>query len=200
MQRAFLIAVVFGTAQLALAAGPDVSPEEFNLYREYVIGRDDTRLEKYNDKAKLKKIARSLGVSTKQLKGAIDKVEPLIESLQADTEKAIRASLDQTSMKKAVLKVEVNLETEHAVAFVKWRCGDPRDHDKEAAYIAWAVADGGPVIQLLGLWCVNSIDTKLFSGKIARPALGRVSKTGVERFATSRYIRLFEDVKRGAHR
>jgi hypothetical protein len=192
--------MVLGSVQTALAGGPAVSPEEFNLFREYVSARDDTRLEKYNDKAKVKKIARSLGVSGKQLQAAIDKVEPLIDSLQADSEKAIRAALDQTSLKKVILKVEVNLETEHAVAFVKWRCGDPRDHDKEAAYVAWAVSEGADVVKLLGLWCVNSIDTKLFSGKIARPALGRVNKSGIERFASSRYIRLFEDIKRGAHR
>ena len=195
-----LLIVVVSTAQPALAGGPDVSPEEFNLYREYVGGKDDIRLERFNDQAKLKKIARSLGVSSKQLRAAIDKVEPLVGTLQAETEKAIRATLDQTPLKKVVLKVEVNLETEHAVAFIKWRCGDPRDHDKEAAYVAWAVADGGPVIKLLGLWCVNAIDTKLFSGKIARPALGRVNKSGIERFASSRSIRLFEDIKRGAHR
>jgi len=192
--------MVLGGAHTAFAGGPAVSPEEFSLYREYVIARDDTRLEKYNAKAKIKKIARSLGVSGKQLQAAIDKLDPLIGTLQADTEKAIRAALDQTPLKKVILKVEVNLETEHAVAFIKWRCGDPRDHDKEGAYVAWAVSEGGEVVKLLGLWCVNSIDTKLFSGKIARPALGRVNKSGIERFASSRYIRLFEDVKRGAHR
>ena len=130
----------------------------------------------------------------------VDKVGPLAATLQADTEKAVRAALASTPVAKQVASVEVNVSTGHAVAFVKWRCGDARDVDKEAAWVAWGVADAGTVVKTLGLWCVNEIDTKLFSAKIGRECFERISRETIDRFATSRYIRLFEEVRRGPHR
>jgi hypothetical protein len=86
------------------------------------------------------------------------------------------------------------------VAYVKWKCGDQRDVDEEAAWVAWAVNQGGGVVKTAGVWCVNEIDTKLFSAKIGRASFERIRKEAIERFASSRYIRLFEEVKRGPHR
>ncbi|MBT6433370.1 MAG: hypothetical protein HOK97_01820 [Deltaproteobacteria bacterium] len=57
-----------------------------------------------------------------------------------------------------------------------------------------------PLVNVLGLWCVNEIDTKLFSAQIGRAAFTKISKSSVPRFAASRYIRFFQKIKRGPHR
>lgn len=190
--------VVF--APEAPATGGGVSPADYQLYMDWKDGREDPRLEKFSEDVKLKKIAKNLHVKSKDLKAAIRRVEPLAATLATDTEKAIRAELDKTPVKNQISKVEVNVRAGHVIAFIKWKCGDARDVDKEAAYVAWAVSQGGQVVKTAGVWCVNEIDTKLFSTKIGRAAFERIRKESIERFATSRYIKLFEEVKRGPHR
>jgi hypothetical protein len=193
-----LVSVLLGGAT-AGAEPPAVQPEEYTLYVMWRDGREDTRLKKLSDDVKVKKVAQSLGVSSKELQRVIDKVDPVMATLKDDVEKAVRAAMAQTPMAKRLISVELNTETEHVVALIKWRCGDPRDWDKEAAHIAWAAASGGPVTKILGLWCVNDLDTKLFSAKIGRPGMDRIDKNAIDRFASSRYIKLFEEVKRGPH-
>jgi hypothetical protein len=184
---------------VARAEGPAIQPEEYSLYVMWTDSREDARLQKLGEDARIKKVAQSLGVSAKELKRVIDKVEPAMPSLKADLDKAVRGAVAQTPLAKQLISVEVNTETEHVVVMIKWRCGDPRDWDKEASLVAWATAAGGPVTKILGLWCVNELDTKLFSAKIGRPGMDRIDKAAVDRFASSRYIKLFEEVKRGPH-
>lgn len=182
------------------AKASSVTPRDYELYMDWKDGREDPRLEKYSDAIKLKKIAKSLNVRPKDLEAIIGRVGPVAGTLKAKTEKAIKAALDETPIKARISSVEVNTATGHVVAYVKWRCGDQRDVDKEAAWVAWAVNEGGGVVTTAGVWCVNEIDTKLFSAKIGRASFERIRKEAIERFASSRYIRLFEEVKRGPHR
>jgi hypothetical protein len=182
------------------AEANSVTPREYELYMDWKDGREDPRLEKYSDAVKLKKIARSLNVEPKELEAIIGRVGPVAGTLKAETEKAVKAALDETPIKARISSVEVNIATGHVVAYVKWKCGDQRDVDEEAAWVAWAVNQGGGVVRTAGVWCVNEIDTKLFSAKIGRASFERIRKEAIERFASSRYIRLFEEVKRGPHR
>jgi hypothetical protein len=198
-QLMFPLAILTLATTAARAGGPPVTPKEFQLYFDWKDGNDDPRLAKDNGVARLKKIAKNLGISPAELQRSIDKVEPLFSAIKADTEAAIRIELGKTPLKKQVASVEVNIDTNHPVALVRWTCGDPRDTDKEAAYVAWGVAQGGSIIKTAAVWCVNEAGTKLFSAKIGRDAFERVDVKSVERFATSRYIKLFEDVKRGPH-
>ena len=184
----------------AWAGGPDVSPSEYALYMDWNDGREDPRLQKYDDAGKMKKIARQAGVRTAELKAAVAKVTPLAPTIAEDTKKAITDALTTTPLKGRVLEVHVDAGQGHVVAGVKWRCGDKRDADKESAYVGWALADGGHVVKTVVVWCVNEIDTKLFSAKAANASLARINKAAIERFAASRYIKLFEEVRRGPHK
>jgi hypothetical protein len=181
------------------ARGPEITPVEYERYMDWKEGRLDPRLEKLSEDQKLAKIAASMGIKPAELKKAVDKVTPVAPSIAADSERAIQASAQETPLKGRVLEVHVDADQGHVVAGFKWRCGDERDADKEAAYAAWAVNEGAPVAKTLVLWCVNEIDTKLFSAKIGRTAFEKVQKDQVDRFATTRYIKLFEEVKRGPH-
>lgn len=183
----------------SLAGTFEVSPQEYALYKDYLEGRADERLATDDEETKLKKIAKTLGVNLNELKAAIEKVKVAQPSLNQDTVAAIRASLEQTPLAARVLDVELNTDTRHAVAYVKWRCPDKRDVDLEAAYVAWAIGDSNPLVNVLGLWCVNEIETKLFSAQIGREAFTKIRKSSIPRFAASRYIRFFQKIKRGPH-
>ena len=204
-----MVGSFWGVVALLLLASPtsvaatealDVSAEEFGLYMDWMAGREDPRLEKYNDAQKRKKIARSLGVQVKVLGAAITKVGPVAGTLPQQTSSAIRAGLETTTLKGRILDVIIDAEQAHVVAGVQWRCGDPRDFDKEACWAAHAVGQTGRIVKTVGLWCTDSTGIKQFSAKIARSAAQRISKSSIERFAGSRYIRLFEEVKRGPHK
>lgn len=191
-----LTVVWVGVAQ---AAGPEVSSKEFQLYMDWMDGKDDERLAKLKDKDKRVKIAKNLGVSVSELNRAVDKVTPVAATLAKDSEKGVRDAADTTPLKGRLVEVHIDAGQGHVVAGVKWRCGDARDTDKEAAYVAWAVSDGAQPVKTLVLWCVNEGETKLFSAKVGRDGFEKITKDQVERFASSRYIKLFEEVKRGPH-
>ncbi len=186
---------------LALA-GPalEIKAEEYGYYRAWVDGREDPRLAKDDEATRLKKIAKQENLKITEFRALIERVSKVAQSIVPENEAAIRQSLNQTVIGKRIREVEINVDSSHVVAFVKWECGDKRDIDKEASYVAWAVGQGGGVIGTLGLWCVNENDTKLFSAQIGRGGFTRIKKKTVERFATTRYARLFEKVKRGPHR
>ena len=135
-----------------------------------------------------------------ELEAAIAKVQAVESTLGSSTAAAVKGSINQTPMASRLLDVEVNTDTRHAVAYVKWRCPDKREIDLEAAYVAWAIGDSNPLVNVLGLWCVNEIDTKLFSAQIGRESFTKIRKSSIPRFAASRYIRFFRKVKRGPHR
>lgn len=196
---AWVLVLGFGLTRAASAAVPDITAREFQLYMDWKDGKEDPRLAKDTDEVKLKKIAKTLGASPADVKNAIARVEPVIGTLKAELEMVVKDELAKTPIKPKVRSVEVNLDTAYPVAFVKWACGDARDIEKEAAYVAYGVAQGGVLIKTLGLWCVGEGDTKLFSAKIGRDAFTRIDLKAIERFATSRYIKLFEEVKRGPH-
>ena len=199
MRTVLALAVTLLATHAVLARGPDVSPADYQLYMDWRDGREDPRLEAQSEEQKLARIAKSLNVKPADLKRVVERIDKVAATLAADTEKAIQQALAETALKGRVLEVHVDAGQGHVVAGLKWRCGDTRDADKEAAWAAWAANDGGRVVQTLVLWCVNDVDTKLFSAKIGRAGFEKVAKDGIERFATSRYIKLFEDVKRGPH-
>ena len=182
----------------ALAA--DVSPTEYALFMDWKNGQEDEKLAEDDQETKTKKIAESLGVTVAELEAAIAKVQAVESTLGTSTAEAVKGSIKQTPMAGSLLDVEINTETRHAVAYVKWRCPDRRDIDLEAAYVAWAIGDSNPLVNVLGLWCVNEIDTKLFSAQIGRESFTKIRKSSIPRFAASRYIRFFQKVKRGPHR
>jgi len=181
------------------AAASEISAEEFAMFVDWREGRSDPRLAKLDETSKLKKMAKQMGVSAKALRRAIDKVRPIATTIGKDTEHSIKRALEGTPVSSRVLDIVIDSRDSHVVGYVKWRCGDQRDLEKEAAYIAWSLKEAGGIVKTLGLWCVNSDDTKLFSARIGATAFGKIRRTSIPRFAISRYIRLFEGVKRGPH-
>ncbi len=195
--RYLVLAATLVTGSAAKAA--TITAEEYAIWVDWRDGREDPRLEKDSEAIRKKKIAAQLGVNVKALEAAIGKVEPVAGTIVKETEQAIRATLDGTPLKGKILDVSIDDSQSHVVAYVKWRCGDVRDIDKEASWAGWAVGDAGKLAKTIGVWCVNDGNTKIFSAKLATSAAAKIGKSSIERFAGSRYIKLFEDVKRGPH-
>lgn len=177
----------------------DISVEEYASYKAWVDGKEDPRLANDNDQVKMRKIAKQEKLSVSSLKAIIKKVDSTINLLKPENQKAISTALNQTVLSKRVREVEINTASSYVVAYVKWECGDKRDIDTEAAYVAWATAQAGSTIKTLGLWCVDKRGVKQYSATIERESFSRVNKASVKRFGKSRYARLFQDIKRGPH-
>lgn len=202
MYRLPFIIASFVASSLSLpvrAQGLDVTARDFELYMAWKDGREDPRLEKATDKVRKQKIAKSVGASVKELDAAVIKVEPVAAGLANANEKSIKEALERTPLKGRILEVEVSTGQPLVVAGVKWQCGDARDHDKEAAYVAYATGQGSKLVRTLALWCIDDSKRKLFSGTIDRTGFEKISDRAIERFASSRYINLFVGVKRGPH-
>lgn len=176
-----------------------ISADDFNLYMHWRDGKDDPRLSNLSDASKMQKIAQASGVDVRRLQHAIAAGEKAAPTLSHDVEEAIRTALKTTPVGADVLSIEVNTHNPHVVAGVKWRCGPEENREKEVSYVAWGVAEGSPLVKTIALWCVSASDQKLFSAKIGRSAFERISVEHIPRFAAARYIRLFEDVRRGVH-
>lgn len=195
-----ILGTIFGLCLFSgMAHAGDVTVEEYQLYMDWVDGRQDPRLEKFSDAKKMQKIAKNLGVKVSAIKAAIAKVEPIKEQVGPDAEKTIRDALGQTPLKGRIKKVVVDAQQGHVIAHVQWLCGDKRDAETEMAFAGWAAAQAS-VVRTSALWCVNSAGTKMLSGKAANSALKKISKGSIPRFARARYIRLFEGVKFGPHK
>lgn len=195
----FVANAVLATVARADDGALSVTAREFELFKAWDEGKDDPRLEKLADKAKMQKICKTVSASVKDLQAAISKVEPLASALKAEHERAIRAQLDQSPLKGRVQGVEVNTDDVAAVAWVHWKCGDARDIDKEAAHVAFASAQGSKMVKTLAVWCIDDGKAKQFSATIDRTGFEKIDVKSIDRFATSRYIHLFVGVKRGPH-
>lgn len=177
-----------------------VSAAEFALYMDWINGRQDPRLKDLSDSQRMRKIAVNLGVRVADIVAAVSKVTPVAATIAEDTTVALRRSLASTPLQGRILDLAVDAGQSHVIAHIKWRCGPLHDLEQEAAYAGWASAAAASVVATTVVWCVNTKGTKLFSARAANSGLMRITKTSIPRFAKSRYIRIFEGVKTGAHR
>jgi hypothetical protein len=195
-----IVGVGLVVASLLVAAeatpGVEVTAREYQLYMRWREQRDNLAASRLTDEQQVVRAAAALEVKPSELRQVIAKVEPVQPRLAADTERAMVAALASTPLKERLLEVHVDSHLAHVVAGLKWRCGAPIDRDKEASLAAWAAREAGRIVETLVLWCVSDDDATLFSAKIGRSAFEKIARDGIERFAATRYIKLFEEVRR----
>jgi hypothetical protein len=199
VNRVLGVAILGAFMVVGAAHAADITATEYALYMDWKDGREDPRLAHLDDAAKLTTIAKSLGVSVGALEKAIQKGTQESPTLVQNASQKIRQAIQRAEVGMRVLEVEVDASHGHVVAGVQWRCVDVHDTDKDAAYIAWGVAQSEPLVQTLALWCTDTSGVKMFSAKIGRSAMEKIQVESIERFASSRLIRLFETVQRGPH-
>jgi len=203
MKKLLTMISLFGLVCLVLprflsAACPvQLSPEDYTYFKTYQLYKDAPKLANLPDAKKRVKIAENLKISVSRLNTAIQNGLKAGNNIEELVKTSIQEALAETPLKDKVLDVTINTQTEHAVAFIKWRAQNPLDFDKEACYGAFSVKEGGPFISIAVLWAVNNNDVTVFSAKAGRSAFEKISKSQINNFASTRYIKMFEEVKRG---
>ena len=194
------ILMSYGFLAASDVANPSLSLEDYAAYKDWLNGREDPRLAEESEDVRYAKIAKTIGLSGEALKKIVERVTPLADGIDKMMQDKIKVHAGTTLLKTRLKEVHVDARQGHVVAGVKWQCGDMRDVKVEAAYAAWAVAQGGFLVRTLVVWCTNEVGTKLFSAKIGRPNFLKIQKPRIERFGRTRYIRLFEEVREGPHK
>ena len=191
---------------LVALAGPgyaqavdSVTCDEYQNYMAWKDGIQDPRLAEDSDDDRYKKIGKTIGLSAADLKAVVGKIEPLQGQLKGAWEAKIKQSLTQTPVNAQVKSVEMNVQTGSPIAYIEYRCGETAKIDRDATWVAEAVRASGGFVKTLALWCTDAKGIKQFSAIIDRSGFEKIRKSSIDRFASSRYIRLFTDIKRGPH-
>jgi hypothetical protein len=186
------------SARQAFATAPvEMTAEEYQIYKTYQEINGDPKLASMAEKVKRQKVADATKTTVKVVDAAIEKGKQFGEGIGDRTAEAIKTELAATPIGSRVLDLKVNTETDRAVAFIKWRAQSTLDFDKEACWAGLAVKEGGHIISIMVVWAVNSQDVTVFSAKADRSALLKIQKSSIPNFASTRYIKMFEEVQRG---
>lgn len=194
----FLTILAFAGPSLAQTVD-SVTCDDYQSYMAWKDGIQDPRLAEDSDDERYKKIGKTIGLSAVDLKAVVSKVEPLQGQLKGAWESKIKQSLAQTPVNAQVKSVEMNVQTGSPIAYIEYRCGETAKIDRDATWVAEAVRASGGFVKTVALWCTDAKGIKQFSAIIDRSGFEKIRKSSIDRFASSRYIRLFTDIKRGPH-
>lgn len=190
-----LSAVLLGLSLPAAAEPPPVSPAEYRLYRDYQAALGDERVLKLPEAKRAAAIAKNFKVSEKDLRAAVERCEQHPE-LGRRSEEEIRSLIDAGPLQGRLHDLKVDDSDAHVVTFLAWRNEDPDRLEEEAALAAIAAAKGAPVTSTIAVWAVDAATgRKVFEAKIGAAAAGKFNPERVSMFASTRYIRIFEDVR-----
>jgi len=197
-----LLALVARAPQ-SRAEGMDLTEEQFKTYHDYLDALQDPRVEKMKPDDKLNKIAHNFRIPLPKLKEAIAQGERYgdLKAISATSEQAIRESLAGTPIEGRVVYLSVDTREGHVVTYVSWRVGKPEALEQEAALIAVRVRKAAPISADLRLWAVGpgDPDHRVFDGMISGEAAGKIQERRIPDFASTRYIKLFEQLHEDGH-
>jgi hypothetical protein len=182
-------------APLARATPPDLTADEFKLYREYQDAATDVRVQKVPEQKRLAVIAKNFKLPEKKLAETVRKGEAAGAGLAAACEAEVKAQLGSTSLNGRVGEVTTDTSHPHVVTYVSWTNEDGGKLEEEAALAALSAAKGAPVTSTVALWATDVTGRKVFEAKISADAAGRFNRERIGMFASARYIKQFEDVK-----
>lgn len=194
--RALTVVVLLGT--LPARAELPLSAEEFKLWKEYKDALEDARVQKLPEKQRFAAIARNFRVPEKKLKDAVDKGEQHGQGIGKQAEAAIRGALADTEFAPRIKEIKVDTSAAHVISYVHWVADKTEALDKEACLAAARSAKAAPISSTLTIWATDPKDDarKVFEALISSEAAGRINEARVVDFASTRYIKLFEKVKR----
>lgn len=179
----------------------EVSSKEFFAAKYYQTAIEDERIKKIKKESRrIRKIARSIGMKSKQLKIAIEKVEGLDGKPSELAASAIKSGFKDTRVFGRVLDVLINdSEPKHVVAYIRFQAKSSRELIKDAASIAKVVATKAPLVSTISLAAIHpkakKTSTKsVWSAKIASERAANINTKRIEDYAERLYKRLFEIV------
>jgi hypothetical protein len=186
----------FALASSAFAAEVDLGRDEYAAVFEYRALKDNPKNQKVADGKLRAQAAKAGGISKSAFDAALRKADGY-GNLSATIEAGLRKRFEGTALAKRVGTVVVDVSHPHVVIGVKWSQADVRDIDEEAATIAAVVKEEAPIVGTLAIWAVDGADRKVFTAKVGYAALQSFNLAKVKEYAHTRYLKLFEDVRRG---
>ncbi|MBI5546287.1 MAG: hypothetical protein HY901_20565 [Deltaproteobacteria bacterium] len=184
----------------AVGCGADLpmTAEEFGLWRDYQSAISDPRVQKMPEKQRLPAIAKNFRAAEKTLKEAVEKGEQYGEGIGAQVQALTRGALSSSDFAARIKEVRVDTSAAHVVAYVTWVATTHETIDREACQAASKVFKSNGLIKTLKIEVLDPDDEKkrLFEALIGRENAGRIDEERIVDFASTRYRRLFEKVKR----
>jgi hypothetical protein len=162
-------------------------------------------VERLPEKDRLPAIARNFlatgtcsGPCEKKLREANEKGKQFGEGIGKQVEELARESLKDAEVSPRIKELKIDASASHVVAYVTWAPASSETIDREACLIATRLQKSNPLVATLKLVAVDSTDDKkqLFEAIISRANAGKIQEDKIVDFASTRYLRLFEKVKR----
>lgn len=190
--RILLIALLAHAGEIA------ISQEEFVAVTEFKALKGNPKNAKVPD-AKLKaQAAKTAGLKPADFDAAQKKVDGYGDELGKKAEAVLKQKLEASIIGKRVGTVVVDVSQAHVVVGVSWKQGNVLDLEDEASTVAGVVAQEVPFVGTLAVWATDAADKKVFSAKIGHAPMQNINLAKIKDYAKSRYIKFFEEVKRGA--
>jgi hypothetical protein len=189
------LVALFLTAAAPASAAVDINDQEFLLYCGYLIELEKPKYKKMSPKKQYRRIAKLAKSSSKKLKAAVAKGEAVganCDEIGKKVRDDIKAALDK-ELPGRIEMVEMDWdEADHVVAVVRWVAGDKKKIIQEAATVAWAVANEGPIVRTIAIRAVNPTakdheadEAAWFEAKINRMRASRIDKATSRRSTSS---------------
>ena len=198
------LAAALALALPLLAAGPvraepsSLTQEEFKLWKEYKDALEDKRVQSMPEGKRLGAIAKNFKIPEKKLREAVDKGEKDGPAIGKQSEDAIKTALADTDFASRIKEIRVDTSAPHVITYVHWAADKTESIDKEACLAAVRTQKAAPVTGTISVWATDPKDDgkKLFEALISSEAAQKMKEGQIVDFASTRYLKLFEKVKR----
>ncbi len=204
--RTFALALplVIAYSGQALAADLPMTAEEFRLWRDYQAAAEDPKVQKMPEKERLPAIARNFSsvykqkITVKDLSAAIAKGDQFGAGIGKQAEDSIRAALADTEFAARIKEVKVDTSASHVVTYVAFTTDKPETLDREACLAVVRARKGAALASTIKVAIADPADAGkvLFEGLISAESADRINEGRIVDFASTRYLKLFEKVKR----
>ena len=165
----------------------------------------DPKVEKLPEKDRLPAIARNFlatgtcsGKCEAKLREANEKGKQYGESMGKQVEEMVRDALKGTEVGARIKDLKIDASAAHVVAYVTFVAVSAETIDREACLLATRIGKSNALVATMKVEAVDASDDKkqLFEALISRKNALKIDEEKIVDFATTRYLRLFEKVKR----
>lgn len=177
-----------------MAAGADVSREDFKTFLETRDALQDERVQKMPDGQRLNAIAqKNFKMKPGVLQAILDRVEA--EGGEKGVASKSKAAVDQalagTPVKERVKEVRIDTGSPHVVTYITW-VPEEGKLEQEAALIALKAGAADKVTSTFVLWATDANGKSVWQAKIGADRTDRIREDRIPDWAATRYLRLFE--------
>jgi hypothetical protein len=207
--------MLFGTLAVALglmAGGVEkasvLDAEDFRIYCGFLAESAKDEYQRMTHAQRYASVSKLAKVSPRQLEKIVARGRATGDSCESVArlfEESARKALAATPLNERVLSLSLDVDDPtHVVAYVCWKADQEKRLEEEAAWVAWAVRAGAPIVRTLSTRAVDPKDgeTARFEGKISAEQMSKIQKDRIDSFADARYLKLFDGVlfsNPGAH-